>query len=95
MEGIQTMSEQEIHIQTHIGSDGIAHLDIPLGIVDQDIDLTVSYALSEPEPEMPNVDHLLGSFSSAETQDYIAVEEETAFGQAVIEKLANQGVELP
>lgn len=85
----------EIHIQTHTGSDGIVHLDIPLGIADQDIDLTVSYSISEPKQEMPDVDHLLGSFSSADTQDYIPVEEETGFGKAVIEKLANQGVELP
>ena len=89
------MSNQEIHIQTHTGNDGVVHLDIPLGIVDQDIDLTVSYSISEPQPKKPNVDHLLGSFNSADTNDYIPVEEETGFGKAVIEKLANQGVELP
>ncbi len=89
------MSDREIHIQTNTGSDGIAHLDIPLGIADQDINLTVSYSASESQSKLPNVDHLLGSFSSADAQDYIPVEEETDFGKAVIEKLANQGVELP
>ena len=37
------MSNQEIHIHTHTGVDGIVHLDIPVGIVNQDIDLTISY----------------------------------------------------
>ncbi|MEM8718845.1 MAG: hypothetical protein AAGE84_05990 [Cyanobacteria bacterium P01_G01_bin.39] len=40
------MSEQELYIQAHTGSDGIAHIDIdiPTGIVDQDIEVTVSYS---------------------------------------------------
>ena len=41
------MSEQELHIHTHTGSDGIAHirdLDIPVGIANQDIDITISYS---------------------------------------------------
>lgn len=42
------MSEQELHIQTHTGSDGIAHIDIPVGIPDYDIDVTVSYSTTEP-----------------------------------------------
>lgn len=39
------MSDQEIHIQAHTDSDGIVHLDIdiPTGIINQDIQLTVSY----------------------------------------------------
>ena len=44
---------------------------------------------------MPNSDHLLGSFSSSDTQDYTPVEQETAFGETVIKKLADQGLELP
>ena len=42
------MSEQEIYIQTHTGSDGMVHLDmdIPTGIINQDIQLTVSYKVS-------------------------------------------------
>ena len=41
------MSEQELHIHTHIGSDGIAHLDIPIGIVNRDIDVTISYSVAD------------------------------------------------
>ncbi len=41
------MSDQEIHIQAHTGSDGMVHLDIPTGIINQDIQLTVSYEASE------------------------------------------------
>ncbi|MEL6912119.1 MAG: hypothetical protein AAGK10_19675 [Cyanobacteria bacterium J06555_3] len=38
------MSKQEINIRTHTDADGTVNLDLPLGIVDQDIDLTVSYS---------------------------------------------------
>ena len=51
------MSEQEIHI--HTGSDGIAHLDIPVGIFNQDIDLTISYSMleaKEKEKRIPGID---------------------------------------
>jgi hypothetical protein len=41
------MSNQEIHIQAHTGSDGMVHLDIPTGIIDQDIQLVVSYQTSD------------------------------------------------
>ena len=43
------MSEREIHIQTHTNDDGIVHLKLPVGIVNQDIDLTVSYSISTQE----------------------------------------------
>lgn len=45
------MSNQEIHIQTNTGNDGIVHLDIPIGMVNQDIDLTISYSTSETSAE--------------------------------------------
>lgn len=45
------MPNQEIHIHTHTGIDGIVHLDIPVGVVNQDIDLTISY--STPEKASP------------------------------------------
>jgi hypothetical protein len=43
------MSDQEIQIQAHTGLDGMVHLDmdIPTGMIDQDIKLTVSYTISE------------------------------------------------
>lgn len=45
------MSDQEIHIQAHTGSDGMIHLDmnIATGIINQDIQLTISYEASEDE----------------------------------------------
>lgn len=43
------MPDREIHIHTHTNSDGIVHLDIPVGIVNQNIDLTVSYSISSQE----------------------------------------------
>ncbi|MEL6440550.1 MAG: hypothetical protein AAFQ80_14985 [Cyanobacteria bacterium J06621_8] len=90
------MSDQEINIHTHTDVDGMVHLDIPVGIIDQDINLTISYSISEPERKQPDVDHLLGAFDSRDGQQY-SIEEtkSTAFEQAVIEKLAQQGVELP
>jgi hypothetical protein len=50
------MSDQEIHIQTHTGSDGIVHLDmdIPTGAIDRDIQLTVSYKISAPDASPEN-----------------------------------------
>ena len=94
MEDIQTISDQEIHIHTHTSNDGIIHLDIPVGIANQDIDLKISYSVTKPIQKTPNVDHFLGSFSSSDTKNHILVEEETEFGRAVIKKLANQSVEL-
>lgn len=41
------MPNQEIHIHTHTDTDGIVHLDIPVGIINQDIDLTISYSIEE------------------------------------------------
>lgn len=40
------MSNREIRIQTHTGIDGILHLDIPVGISNQNLDVTVSYSTS-------------------------------------------------
>ena len=41
------MSNQEIQIQVHTDSDGIVHLDIPTGLINQDIQLKVSFATTE------------------------------------------------
>ena len=43
------MPDREIHIHTHTNDDGIVHLELPVGIVDRDIDLTVSYSISTQE----------------------------------------------
>lgn len=50
------MSDQEIHIQAHTGSDGMVHLDmdIPTGMIDQDIELTVSYKTYPPKTSPAN-----------------------------------------
>ncbi|MEH1996612.1 hypothetical protein [Nostoc sp.] len=34
---------QSIKLNTHVGSDGILHLDIPLGIIDKEIEVMVIY----------------------------------------------------
>ncbi|MEL6441706.1 MAG: hypothetical protein AAFQ80_20940 [Cyanobacteria bacterium J06621_8] len=41
------MSQQKIHVHTHTGKDGMVHLDIPLGVVNQDVDLIISYATTD------------------------------------------------
>ena len=41
------MSNQEIQIQVHTGSDGIVHLDIPTGLINQDIQLKVSFVTTK------------------------------------------------
>ncbi len=41
------MSDQEIHIKVHTDSNGMVHLDLPTGIINQDIQLTVSYETAE------------------------------------------------
>ena len=41
------MPNQEIQIQVHTGSDGIVHLDIPTGLINQDIQLKVSFTTTE------------------------------------------------
>ncbi|MEM7557229.1 MAG: hypothetical protein AAF378_24705, partial [Cyanobacteria bacterium P01_A01_bin.84] len=50
------MPEQKIHIKAHTGSDGIVHLDreISTGIIDRDVQLTVSYEASATEIEQQN-----------------------------------------
>ncbi|MEM7757932.1 MAG: hypothetical protein AAF298_07390 [Cyanobacteria bacterium P01_A01_bin.40] len=87
------MSNQEIHIHTNTDVNGIVHLDIPVGIANHDIDVTVSYSIEETKTETPNIDHLLGAFNSRESQKYTPVEK-SDFGKAIIEKLAEQGIAL-
>jgi hypothetical protein len=50
------MSEQEIHIQAHTGFDGTVHLDMDIatGIVNQNIQLTVSYKASSEKTSHNN-----------------------------------------
>jgi hypothetical protein len=66
------MSDQEIHIQAHTGSDGIVHLDIdiPTGIVNQDIQLTVSYQASS-EKILHN-DNLKGILEDVKPASHLA-----------------------
>ncbi|MFW9259301.1 hypothetical protein [Nostoc sp. CALU 546] len=46
---------QSIKLNTHVGSDGILHLDIPLGITDKEIEVMVIYQQLEPSasPKIP------------------------------------------
>ncbi|MBN3921713.1 hypothetical protein [Nostoc sp. NMS4] len=39
---------QSIKLNTHVGSDGILHLDIPLGITDKEIEVMVIYQQLKP-----------------------------------------------
>jgi hypothetical protein len=50
------MSDQEIHLQTHTGLDGVVHLDMDIltGMIDRDIQLTVSYKISAPDASPEN-----------------------------------------
>jgi hypothetical protein len=41
------MIKREIQIQVHTNTDGIIHLDIPTGIADRDIQLTISFSTSD------------------------------------------------
>lgn len=56
------MSDQEIHIQVHTGSDGMVHLDLDIAtdMIDRDIQLTVSYESSgEETPKEHNLNQIL------------------------------------
>lgn len=44
------MSRQKIEISAHTDAEGIVHLDLPTGIVNRDIQLTVSFTV-EPTSE--------------------------------------------
>ncbi|MCC5604827.1 hypothetical protein [Nostoc favosum] len=46
---------QSIKLRSHVGSDGILHLEIPLGITDKEIEVTVTYQQLEPSapPKTP------------------------------------------
>ncbi len=50
------MQEQKIYIKAHTDSNGIVHLDreISTGIIDRDVQLTVSYEASPTEIEQQN-----------------------------------------
>ncbi|MEH2232875.1 MAG: hypothetical protein V7K71_25140 [Nostoc sp.] len=39
---------QSIKLRSHVGSDGILHLEIPVGITDKEIEVTVTYQQLEP-----------------------------------------------
>ncbi|WP_017653322.1 hypothetical protein [Fortiea contorta] len=39
---------QSIKLRSHVGSDGILHLEIPLGVTDKEIEVMVIYQQLEP-----------------------------------------------
>lgn len=43
---------QSIKLRSHVGSDGILHLEIPLGITDQEIEVMVIYQQLEPSAQL-------------------------------------------
>ncbi len=58
------MSHQEINISAHTNEEGIVRLNIPTGIIDQDIQLKVSFEVVEkptlktqiPQTRVPGID---------------------------------------
>ena len=57
------MPEQKIYIKAHTDSDGVVHLDreISTGIINRDVQLTVSYEASPTEIEQQNeLEEILG-----------------------------------
>lgn len=69
------MSEQKIYIKAHTDSDGIIHLDreISTGIIDQDVQLTVSYEASSTEIEQQNdLKEILGEIKPPSQLDQYA-----------------------
>lgn len=58
------MSQQEINISVHTNEEGIVSLNIPTGIIDRDVQLKVSFEVTEqatlrtPKPQMrvPGID---------------------------------------
>jgi hypothetical protein len=42
---------QSINLRSHVGSDGILHLEIPLGITDKEIEVMVIYQQLEPSAQ--------------------------------------------
>ncbi len=43
---------QSIKLRSHVGSDGILHLEIPLGITDREIEVMVIYEQLEPSAQV-------------------------------------------
>ena len=39
---------ESIRVRQHVGQDGILHLDIPVGLTEQDVEVTVIYQLIQP-----------------------------------------------
>ena len=45
---------QSIKLCSHVGADGILHLNIPVGITNKEIEVTVTYQQLEPSAPPPN-----------------------------------------
>ncbi len=45
---------QNITLRSHVGSDGILHLDVPVGLTDADLEVTVTIQpVTPPKAKMP------------------------------------------
>lgn len=49
---------QSITLRSHIGSDGILHLDVPVGVHDAEIEVTVTIQPVDPQPEAKTPEEL-------------------------------------
>ncbi|ELS01215.1 hypothetical protein Xen7305DRAFT_00009170 [Xenococcus sp. PCC 7305] len=61
---------QEIQIQVHTDSDGMIHLDIPTDLIDQDLQLKVSFAT--PKPKSPQDEELQEILANAKPTSNLA-----------------------
>ncbi|MBE9038909.1 hypothetical protein [aff. Roholtiella sp. LEGE 12411] len=49
---------QSIKLFSHVGADGILHLNIPVGITDKEIEVTVTYQQLEPSAQVKTPEEL-------------------------------------
>jgi hypothetical protein len=66
---------QNFSLKTHIGADGVLHLDLPVAVKNTDLKVTVSYRLLAELPhKRPNkpLEYYAGSFSAQEADNMLA-----------------------
>lgn len=76
MEHVKLTKEymQNISLETHIGADGVLHLDVPLDIKDSDLKITLSCETlnraAEPKPHLNSMDMLEAVRSNADYRQW-------------------------
>jgi hypothetical protein len=83
---------QQFTLHSHVGPDGVLHLDLPLDLHDADLEVQITVkSVAEPPSEFFTlVEDLLGAIDSkAEPGSSSA---QTAFGALLSQKFAQQGL---